>query len=154
MGGWVKRRMKECMGTHRGHTWSPKVIKLMSNLNLITFGLNFKIYLTFLRVLNHVFWLLGRKQAHRAACPFLFQMERSVGASEGTSSRELEGAGAGWWPRWWWKQGVGADEGQSGREGSSSELTLGLGMEQCELVIHISILFQSLSPIQFLQSIE
>ena len=77
------------MGTHRDHTWSPKVIKLMSNLNLITFGPNFKIYLTFLRVLNHVFWLLGRKQAHRAACPFLFQMERSVGASEGTSSREL-----------------------------------------------------------------
>jgi hypothetical protein len=61
----------------------------MPNLNPITFGPNFKIYLTFLRVLNHVFGLLGRKQAHRAACPFLFQMERSVGASEGTGSREL-----------------------------------------------------------------
>jgi len=81
--------MKECVGTHRGHTCSPKVIKLMPNLNPITFGPNFKIYLTFLRVLNHVFGLLGRKQAHRAACPFLFQMERSVGASEGTGSREL-----------------------------------------------------------------
>ena len=49
---------------------------------------------------------------------------------------------------------MGADEGQSGREGSGSELTPGLGMEQCELVMHISILFQSLSPIQFLQSTE
>ena len=49
---------------------------------------------------------------------------------------------------------MGADEGQSGREGSSSELTLGLGMEQCELVIHISILFRSLSPTQLEQSIE
>ena len=47
--------------------------------------------------------------------------------------------------------GIGADEGQSGKEGSSPELTLGLGMEQYELVIHISTLFQSLSPIQLLQ---
>ena len=50
--------------------------------------------------------------------------------------------------------GVGADEGQSGKEGSSPELTLGLGMEQCEVVMHMSTLFQSLSPMQLLQSLE
>ena len=90
-GGQVKRRMKECVGIHRGHTWSSKVMKLMPNLNPITLGPKCKSYLTLLRVPNHVFWLLGAggKQAHRAACPFLFQMERSVGASEGMGSREL-----------------------------------------------------------------